>query len=116
MRAHHRSRRHALQVGLLGLCALPGAEAAGPGLPAIVRIHGHRFEPATLSIAAGSTVRWINDEKRSSHSVRFAAEGGLESERLLPGEHWERRFDQPGRYAYDCGPHPEMRGLIEVLP
>ncbi|MCE1181317.1 MAG: hypothetical protein LWW81_03285 [Rhodocyclales bacterium] len=25
-----------------------------------------------------------------------------------------RRFEQPGRYPYQCGPHPEMKGVILV--
>lgn len=79
--------------------------------PHEVVIRDHRFEPAELRIRAGDTVRWVNHEKRTSHSVLFP---GLESERLLPGEHWERRFDKPGRYPYACGPHPEMQGLVIV--
>ncbi|MFT3666682.1 MAG: plastocyanin/azurin family copper-binding protein [Piscinibacter sp.] len=83
---------------------------------ATVSIREMRFEPAALTVKAGSTVRWSNDEKRSSHSVLFKGEGGLESDRLLPGEQWQRRFDKPGRYPYVCGPHPEMAGVIEVQP
>lgn len=82
----------------------------------VVRIHGHRFDPPVVTVPRGATVRWVNEERRTSHSVRFAAEGGLESERLMPGEQWERRFERPGRHPYDCGPHPEMTGVVEVLP
>lgn len=32
------------------------------------------------------------------------------------GESWSRRFDRPGSYPYTCGPHPEMKGLVEVVP
>ncbi|MCL2635491.1 MAG: cupredoxin domain-containing protein [Betaproteobacteria bacterium] len=79
-----------------------------------VRIVDYRFEPPTLSIKLGDSVRWINGEKRTSHSVLFPDENSRESERLFPGEHWERRFDRPGRYAYQCGPHPEMKGEVLV--
>jgi plastocyanin len=79
-----------------------------------VAIRDYRFEPAEVQVRAGETVRWTNDEKRTSHSVIFPAEGGLESVRMFPGESWERRFDKPGRYEYRCGPHPEMRGTVVV--
>lgn len=114
MRSAGLTRRLALLLGLSVLALAPVAR--GQGTPAMVSIQHHRFEPASLSIKAGTTVRWVNDEKRTSHSVLFKGEDGLESERLFPGESWERRFDRPGRYAYTCGPHPEMLGVIEVLP
>ena len=79
-----------------------------------VRIEGYRFLPAEISIQAGDSVRWVNDEKRTSHSVVFPAEGGLESERMFPQESWQRRFEKPGRYDYHCGPHPEMKGVVVV--
>ena len=79
-----------------------------------IRIEGYKFLPSEASIRAGDSVHWINREKRTSHSVVFPAEGGLESERMFPEESWERRFEKAGRYEYHCGPHPEMKGLIVV--
>lgn len=82
----------------------------------VVEVHivNYHFEPPTVNIKVGDSVRWINGEKRTSHSVVFPDENGLESERLFPDEHWERRFGRPGRYAYQCGPHPEMKGEVLV--
>lgn len=79
-----------------------------------VRIEGYKYVPSDVAIKLGDSVRWINHEKRTSHSVVFPAEGGLESERMFPEESWERRFEKAGRYEYHCGPHPEMKGLIVV--
>ncbi len=79
-----------------------------------VTIQDYRFLPAEVRIKAGDTVKWINREKRTSHSVLFAAENGLESERMFPQEHWQRTFAQPGSYSYRCGPHEEMKGLVLV--
>lgn len=106
-------RRRHFGGGLAGALAAP-ALFASEGVE--VRIADYRFQPERLSIKAGNTVRWVNDEKRTTHSVLFPAEGGLESERLFPGDSWQRRFDKPGRYSYTCGPHPEMKGLVEVTP
>lgn len=79
-----------------------------------VTIAEYRFNPVEVRIKAGDSVSWINREKRTSHSVLFPAENGLESERLFPGERWQRIFLKPGSYPYTCGPHPEMDGRIEV--
>lgn len=79
-----------------------------------VEIQNYTFIPADVKIHPGDSVRWINKEKRTSHSVLFAGEGGLESERMFPDESWQRRFDRVGRYDYSCGPHPEMKGVVVV--
>jgi plastocyanin len=79
-----------------------------------VSIEKYLFTPQEVSIRVGDTVKWVNHEKRTSHSVVFPQEGGRESERMFPDESWHRQFMQPGRYPYHCGPHPEMEGLIIV--
>ena len=80
-----------------------------------VRITDYRFEPAELTIRVGTTVRWINAERRTSHSILLHGEHGFESERFFPDEHFEHRFDVPGVYTYGCGPHTEMHGEIVVV-
>jgi plastocyanin len=79
-----------------------------------VSIEKYLFTPPEVHIRTGDTVKWVNREKRTSHSVVFPQEGGRESERMFPDESWERRFTQPGRYPYTCGPHPEMKGVVIV--
>ena len=79
-----------------------------------VSIQDYKYVPAELKVKAGTTVKWPNNEKRVSHSVLFTGPGGFESERFFPGESWQRTFDKPGLYSYTCGPHPEMKGKIEV--
>lgn len=97
----------AAAAAILASCAAGAAE---------VRIRDYKFVPERIVVKAGDTVRWVNDEKRASHSVWFKKEGLAESERLLGGERWERKFDRPGLYPYTCGPHPEMNGVVEVVP
>ncbi|MCK6393211.1 plastocyanin/azurin family copper-binding protein [Zoogloea sp.] len=98
---------------LAGILIAITAVSAAAAETVEVAIRDFRFVPARVSIRAGDTVRWTNQEKRASHSVLFTAEA-LESERLFPGESWSRRFDGPGSQAYRCGPHPEMEGVVEV--
>lgn len=94
-----------------GLSAWP-AFAATP--TAEVHIRDYKFTPASLTVKVGATVKWVNDEKRTTHSVLFTGPGGFESERMFPGESWQRTFDKPGTYPFSCGPHPEMKGEIIV--
>jgi plastocyanin len=103
-----------LAVGVMALFTLP-AEAAGLAEVVEVSIVNMKFEPARIEIKAGTTVRWVNKEKRSNHTVFFEKEGIAESDRLFPGESFERKFDTPGVYPYICGPHPHMTAEIVVI-
>ena len=101
-----------MRAALLACLILAASAAAGA---AEVRIREYKFVPERITVKAGTTVKWTNDEKRASHSIVFPQER-IESERLLGGESWARRFDKPGVYPYTCEPHPEMKGMIEVTP
>lgn len=102
--------RHVLVAALLLAALLAGLADAEQTVE--VTIADYRFQPAELRVRAGDTVKWTNREKRTSHSVLF--EGQPESERLFPDESWQRTFAKPGVYAYTCGPHPEMKGVVRV--
>lgn len=123
MPERRRFLRSAAALPTAVLLALPASRAAlGPARAqepaALVEIRDFRFQPASLTVKVGATLRWVNREKRSTHTVRFAATAAgaaIESDRLFPDEFWERRFDRAGRYAYDCGPHPEMKGEVIVV-
>ena len=93
--------------GMMGL-------GAGPTAPAdtSVRMAGSRFAPPTLTIAAGETVRWFNDDALP-HTVS-ATDGSWDSGNLAPGQAFERRFDTTGNFPYLCRYHPGMIGTIEV--
>jgi plastocyanin len=109
-------RRRSLLSATAALVAAVAASPAARAETVVVDIRDYKFIPQVLTVKAGTTVRWTNSEKRTTHSVQFLGPDGLESERLFPGDAWERRFDKPGSYPYTCGPHPEMKGGIEVTP
>lgn len=98
----------ALWLGVVGFPVTPWAADH------VVTIRDSMFTPEVLHIKVGDTVRWENHEKRTSHSVLFKEPTSYESERMFPGEHYSQRFDKPGRVVYSCGPHPEMRGIIDI--
>jgi plastocyanin len=104
--------RSLLGAGAVGIfLAVPVCHA---GEAVEVGILDYKFLPAELKVSRGTTVTWVNKEKRTAHSVMFLGPAGFESERFFPGESFSRTFDQAGSYPYRCGPHEEMTGRIEV--
>jgi plastocyanin len=83
------------------------------GEPAVVAaIARYLFAPKEIEIRAGSTVEWVNADA-VVHTVA-ADDGTWDSRAVQPGERWRATFTRPGRYAYHCGPHPFMKGVIVV--
>jgi outer membrane protein OmpA-like peptidoglycan-associated protein/plastocyanin len=69
------------------------------------------FEPASLTIAPGTTVTWVNHDG-SNHIVKFADQ---QSPRLRHEASYSRSFDVPGEYPYECAIHGKrMSGTIIV--
>ncbi|WP_410509194.1 cupredoxin family copper-binding protein [Methanosarcina hadiensis] len=86
-----------------------------PGLPingetVEVMIEDNAFNPATVNISAGDTVRWTNLDS-TPHAVRGPTFG---IENLGPGASYEFLFTDQGTYEYYCSIHPEMRGTVIV--
>jgi len=95
-------------------CVVAASLALAANNKVEVKAADSKFTPERAEVKVGTTVRWTNADKRTSHSVIWLGPGGFESERFFPGESYERRFDKPGTYPYSCGPHPEMKGVIVV--
>ncbi|MBF0247195.1 MAG: hypothetical protein HQL36_03855 [Alphaproteobacteria bacterium] len=75
-------------------------------------MYKYNFCSKSLSVKTGTVVRFVNVDKRTSHSVWFKAWGKDESDRLFPEEYWEMKFDIPGTYPYLCGPHWQQEGMV----
>src|SRR5688572_6957980 len=71
------------------------------------------FEPAEVTVPAGSTVRWHNKGKHE-HSVT-ADNKSFDSGYKPKGGNYQRTFTKPGTYAYYCAPHPWMKGVVRVV-
>ena len=77
-----------------------------------VQIVSFAFEPATVTIAAGGTVVWINNDS-APHTVT-GLNGEFDSDILDPGSSFAWQFTEPGNVSYECSLHPAMQGTIEV--
>nr|YP_002049485.1 plastocyanin precursor [Paulinella chromatophora]ACB43275.1 plastocyanin precursor [Paulinella chromatophora] len=64
------------------------------------------FEPSTVTIKAGDTVKFVNN-KLAPHNAVFDGHEELSHPDLAfsPGESWEETFTTPGTYDYWCEPH-----------
>ncbi len=81
----------------------------------VVKMYKYTFCPPQARVKPGTTVRWVNVDKRTSHSVWFRDAGREESERIFPDpeEKVEMTFDlPPGEYPYLCGPHWQAEGMV----
>ena len=92
-----------------------------------VTIQDFTFSPSTLTIKAGTTVRWTNNGP-SAHTTTSDA-GAWNSGTLSPpgggggsaGGTFDFTFMQSGNYAYHCSIHPPsmypgFTGMVTVTP
>jgi YVTN family beta-propeller protein len=77
-----------------------------------VSINNFAFEPAQLTVAAGQSVRWANDDG-APHGLAFK-DGAPGVELMLPGQGFSRTFSKPGVYDYACSVHPYMTARVTV--
>jgi hypothetical protein len=77
-----------------------------------VIISDFSFNPGSLTVAAGDTVRWTNQDAIAHTST---SDNGLwNSGPLAQSESFMRAFTAPGTYPYHCILHPFMTGTINV--
>lgn len=69
------------------------------------------FNPASITIKAGDTVTWTNNDA-AKHIV--AGDGGIKSGTLSTGDTYSQTFKTAGTLAYHCEIHPAMKGTIVV--
>jgi amicyanin len=77
-----------------------------------VHIKNFAFSPATISVKAGSTVVWTNDES-IQHDITFDG-GGIASSVLNQSGTFSHTFPAAGTYHYICSIHPFMHGTVVV--
>lgn len=80
-----------------------------------VRLTDTATEPANVTVAPGTTVRFLNDGK-ANHVVK-CAKGEWTSKEIAPGEEFTATFTKTGTFEYFAGTATdvkEMRGVITV--
>ena len=77
-----------------------------------VKIDNFSFGPATLSVAAGTTVTWTNRDD-IPHTV-VSTDSVFKSKVVDTDEKFSYTFAKPGTFSYFCSIHPKMIGKIVV--
>ena len=78
-----------------------------------VTVDATNYRPASLTIAAGDVVVWVNKDI-IPHTATQARKGGFDSGSIEPGASWKHTFEAAGENRYVCRFHPAMRGSIRV--
>jgi plastocyanin len=96
--------------------ATPTTVAAGGGTATTagtqVEIKNFSFSPASLTVKAGDTVTWTNNDT-ATHTVT-ADDNSFTSSDLAPGASFKHTFAKPGTVAYHCSIHPSMTATVVV--
>ncbi|HZZ90627.1 MAG TPA: cupredoxin family copper-binding protein [Caulobacteraceae bacterium] len=94
----------ATAVGVAIAGAAPGAKP--------VAIENFTFGPPVLTVAAGTTVTWTNEDD-IPHTVR-AVDNAFHSKAMDTADSYSFTFAKPGVYSYFCSLHPKMVGKVVV--
>ena len=78
-----------------------------------IKIDNFSFAPSTLTVSAGTTVTWINQDD-VSHTVVSAEGKEFKSPALDTDQKFSYTFTKTGTYAYYCSVHPKMTGEVVV--
>ncbi|MFQ6618905.1 MAG: plastocyanin/azurin family copper-binding protein [Fidelibacterota bacterium] len=77
-----------------------------------VSISGFAFNPPTVAVKEGDTVRWTNQDAAPHTSTSDS--GIWDSGTLNQGESFSFQFNTSGTYTYYCTIHPTMKGTVVV--
>ncbi|HET7107082.1 MAG TPA: cupredoxin family copper-binding protein [Candidatus Acidoferrum sp.] len=77
-----------------------------------VKIDNFSFGPATLTVAPGTTITWVNHDD-IPHTV-VSTDGIFKSKVLDTDEKFSYTFTKAGSYPYFCSIHPKMTATVVV--
>jgi len=99
----------------------PGAAASS----ASVSIQNYTYSPSNVSINAGGSVQWANNDA-TTHSVTADAAGGFTMDLggtmtdsyggMSAGGTFTQKFNASGTFTYHCRYHASMHGTVTVGP
>jgi plastocyanin len=93
-------------------CSKSSNSSATPGANEVL-IQNNAFDPATITVSAGTTVTWTNKDA-VSHTVTSNTGGELNSGTLGTNGVYTHMFATAGSYPYHCVVHPSMTATVIV--
>lgn len=101
-----------LCAGAVTFLGTPSADAAGHQ----VVMSGYAFAPRSLTITAGDTVTWVNEDQAPHDVKTTSGPESIHSPMLNKGAAWSHTFTSAGTYGYVCTVHPGMSAQLVVEP
>ncbi|MDP4174111.1 MAG: cupredoxin domain-containing protein [Bacteroidota bacterium] len=94
-----------------------GSGSGGTGTNQVVMMNT-KFSPASITVSAGTTVKWINEDP-INHTVTSGTpgspDGKFDSGTIGPNGTYSFKFDTKGTYNYYCKIHADiMTGTVIV--
>ena len=99
-------------LAALALALLPAAAPSAAPAANHITIKDFMFAPSSITIKAGTTVTWVNEDEEP-HTV-VSATGLFRSQAIDTKESFAYKFDKPGEYHFICTIHPQMMGTVIV--
>jgi plastocyanin len=93
--------------------AAPEAEGGEAGGGTEVSMENIEFNPKDVTVKAGDTVTWVNDDS-VGHDVTGDDFKSGEPGAMQNGDTFEHTFDTAGTFDYVCTVHPGMEGTVKV--
>jgi plastocyanin/sugar lactone lactonase YvrE len=87
-------------------------ETAAPGRAVAIAIRNFAFDPSSVTIPAGTTVAWTNDDQ-IAHTATSSTDV-FNSGNLNLNQRYSYTFEQAGTFDYICIYHPYMKGTVIV--
>ena len=94
----------------------PANSGSAPPKAVTVVIREFKFEPATVTVHAGDTVEWKNDDivPHTATADGEAQKAAFDSGTIRTGATWRYVARNKGTYNYICTLHPNMKGELIV--
>jgi amicyanin len=97
---------------VLLVAAATFAARSAPATDAEVDIDQFTFLPQRITVKAGTTVTWINEDD-VPHTI-VSSSKVFKSKALDTADKFSFTFTTPGTYDYFCSVHPHMTGAVVV--
>ena len=79
-----------------------------------ITIMNSQLSRANITVRAGSTVRWRNEDINTAHRIQFA-DKQFPIFLISSGQTFSQKFDRPGVYPYTCVVQMNEPGTVTVV-
>jgi plastocyanin len=102
----------AMLIGPIVGATLAAASVAAQDTANVITIDNFTFAPPELTVAVGTTVKWVNHDD-TPHLV-VNKDKAFRSKALDSDDSYSFTFASAGTFDYFCGLHPHMVGKVIV--